>query len=167
MWKFLILQQFGVLTKKSYPVKVMNFNKKRKKSYISYTLNTQSLFKKERTFFYNSDSKKMLPLNFEEILDPQVLALWFMDDGGQGGNTVDGLVIDVSSFTTHEQFLIQKVLNKKFHLKTSLHYYNKKKNYVKLYFKKKTVHVFKKLIKPYVIPSLQYKLGRGGYKFDL
>ena len=80
---------------------------------------------------------------------------------------VDGVVIDVSSFTTHEQFLIQKVLNKKFHLKTSLHYYNKKKNYVKLYFKKKTVHVFKKLIKPYVIPSLQYKLGRGGYKFDL
>lgn len=52
-----------------------------------------------------------------------------MDDGGQGGNTVDGLVIDVSAFTTHEQFLIQQVLNKKFHLKTSLQYYNK--NYVK------------------------------------
>ena len=86
MWKFLILQQFGVLTKKSYPVKVMNFNKKRKKSYISYTLNTQSLLKKERTFFYNSDSKKMVPFNFEEIKDAQVLALWFMDDGGQGGS---------------------------------------------------------------------------------
>ena len=101
----------------------------------------------------------MLPFNFEEILDAQVLALCFMDDGGQGGNTVDGLVIDVSSFTTHEQFFIQHILDKKFHLKTSLHYHNKKKNYVKLYFKKKTVHVFKQLIKPYVISSLQYKLG--------
>ena len=69
----------------------------------------------------------MLPFNFEEILDAQVLALWFMDDGGQGGNTVDGLVIDVSSFTTHEQFFIQHILDKKFHLKTSLHYHNKKK----------------------------------------
>ena len=62
----------------------------------------------------------MFSFNFEEILDAQVLALWFMDDGGQGGNTVDGLVIDVSSFTTHEQFFIQQILNKKFHLKTSL-----------------------------------------------
>ena len=160
MWKFLILQQLGALTQKCYPVKVINSNKKRKQSYISYRFNTKSLFKKERTFFYNSDSKKMLPSNFEEILDPQVLALWCMDDGGQGGNTVDGLVIDVSAFTTHEQFLIQQVLDKKFHLKTSLHYYNKNKNYVKLYFKKKTVHVFKQLIRPYVIPSLEYKLGK-------
>ena len=75
----------------------------------------------------------MFSFNFEEILDAQVLALWFMDDGGQGGNTVDGLVIDVSSFTTHEQFFIQHILDKKFHLKTSLHYHNKKKitwNYI-------------------------------------
>ena len=46
MWKFLILKQFGVLTQKSYPVKVINLNKKRKQSYISYLFNTKYLFKK-------------------------------------------------------------------------------------------------------------------------
>ena len=103
--------------------------------------------------------KKILPLNFEEIRDAQVLVLWFMDDGGLGGNTVSGLVLDVSAFTVSEQFLIKEILNKKFHLKTSLHTYNKEKNHVKLYFKKESVEAFKALIRPYIIPSLKYKLG--------
>ena len=157
MWKFLILQQWDILTKKCYPTQVVNFNKKRKKYYISYRFNTKSLFKTERALFYPEQSK-VLPFNFEEMIDAQILALWFMDDGGLGGNTVNGLVLDVSGFTSQEQFRIKEILDKKFHLKTSLHYYNKEKNYVKLYFKKQSVYLFKQLIQPYVIPSLQFKL---------
>jgi hypothetical protein len=78
-----------------------------------------------------------------------------MDDGGLGGNTVSGLVLDVSAFTLSEQFLIERVLNKKFHFKTSLHTYNKEKNDVKFYFKKESIEVFKALIRPSLIPSLE------------
>ncbi len=83
-----------------------------------------------------------------------------MDDGGLGGNTALGLVLDVSAFTAVEQLFIKQVLYKKFHLKTSLHFYNKNKNHVILYFKlisKKSRELFKTLIKPYIIPSLEYK----------
>ena len=165
-WKYLMLKQWNVLTNKSFPVRVINFNKKRNKYYVSYRFNTKSLFKIERNLFFPltvnkqslSKSKKALPLNFEEIINAQVLALWFMDDGGLGGNTALGLVLDVSAFTTTEQVFIQQVLDKKFHLKTSLHIYNKNKNHVKLYFKKESVEVFKNLIKPYIVPSLKYKI---------
>ena len=164
-WNFLMLKQWNVLTNKSFPVKVVNFNKKRNKYYVSYRFNTKSLFKIERSLFFPKQSKtndkkvkKALPLNFKEILNAQVLALWFMDDGGLGGNTALGLVLDVSAFTVQEQVFIQQVLNKKFHLQTSLHIYNKNKNHVKLYFKKESVELFKTLIKPYIIPSLKYKI---------
>lgn len=164
-WKYLMLKQWNVLTDKSFPVKVVNLNKKRNAYYVSYRFNTKSLFKTERDLFFpliaakkNKKSKKALPLNFEEILNAQVLALWFMDDGGLGGNTALGLVLDVSAFTAQEQVFIQQVLDQKFHLKTSLHIYNKDKNHVKLYFKKESVEVFKTLIKPYIIPSLRYKI---------
>lgn len=99
MWQFLMLQQWKVLTPKCFPKQVVNFNKKRNKYYVSYRFNTRALFKNERNLFY-LNNKKNLPLNFEEILNAQVLALWFMDDGGLGGNTVDGFVLDVSAFTT-------------------------------------------------------------------
>ncbi len=105
------------------------FLKKKEKCFIPSLL---CLVRQRVTFF----KKKILPLNFEEIIDAEVLALWFMDDDGLGGNTVSGLVLDVSAFTVSEQFLIKEILNKKFHLKTYLHTYNKEKNYVKLYFKK-------------------------------
>ena len=47
---------------------------------------------------------KRLPLSVlfflqSEDLNPFILAIWFMDDGGLGGNTAHGLVIDVSAFT--------------------------------------------------------------------
>jgi hypothetical protein len=66
---------------------------------------------------------KKLPFSF--VKDLKILALWFMDDGGRGGNTVQGLVIDISAFTQTESVVIQKVLYDKFHLLTSLHYHNK------------------------------------------
>jgi hypothetical protein len=40
--------------------------------------------------------------------DPLIgLAVWFMDDGGRGGNTRHGLVIDVSSFKREDHCLLQ------------------------------------------------------------
>ena len=81
-----------------------------------------------------------------------------MDDGGRGGNTVQGLVIDVSSFTPLEHTLIQRVLLDKFHLKTSFHFYSKKA--VKLYIKAESAKRFYTLVNPFVAPCMQYKLER-------
>jgi hypothetical protein len=73
---------------------VTRINKKRNKKRKSLRFFTKSFFKKQRKLFY-PENKKIVSFNLHEIIDAQVLAVWFMDDGGQGGNTVQKLVIDI------------------------------------------------------------------------
>jgi len=55
------------------------------------------------------------------LIDFEALPYWFMDDGGLGGNSKYGLVIDVSSFSTKEKEWIQALPFRRFDLVTSLH----------------------------------------------
>lgn len=87
-----------------------------------------------------------------------MLALWLMDDGGRGGNSGHGVVIDVSSFTDHEHATVQQALLDKFQLETSLHCYNKERGHVKLFFKRRTVGHLKGLVRSYIIPSFSHKI---------
>jgi len=48
-------------------------------------------------------------------------------------------------------------LNKKFGLHTSLH--SQKRKYWRLYIQSQSAEQFKKLIEPYILPSMRYKLG--------
>ena len=57
-WKFLMLKQWNVLTTECFPVRVVNFNKKRQKYYVSYRFNTRSIFKKERQMFFLQKNKR-------------------------------------------------------------------------------------------------------------
>jgi hypothetical protein len=78
-----------------------------------------------------------------------------MDDGGLGGNSKYGLVIDVSSFSTKEKEWIQALPFRRFDLVTSLH---TSKSSTKLFFKRQTVFAFVRGIRPYIIPSMAYKI---------
>lgn len=97
----------------------------------------------------------MLEIWFHTYLDPLCLALWFMDDGGKGGNTPLGLVLDISGFQNYEQLIIQHTFLEKFDIETSFHCSG---NSVKLYFRRSTVYIFVELIAPFIIPSMMYKL---------
>ena len=50
--------------------------------------------------------KKIVPINLEAILDPVVLAIWFMDDGGKAQNTPKAAYINATSFTETERMQI-------------------------------------------------------------
>lgn len=107
VWKHLMCSRFGYLTEKSTPVRVVNYHIASGKFYVSYRFNTKSCFKSLRASFYPAEAltrpkgrRKTLPADFRERLDEGMLALWLMDDGGQGGNSAEGVVIDLSSFTT-------------------------------------------------------------------
>lgn len=138
-WKYPQLASCGFLAPSSTPKTVTRLNKKTNKKTQSLRFFTKSLFKEQRKLFY-PQNVKIVPSNLFEIIDSQSLAVWFMDDGGRGGNTVQGLVIDVSSFTPLEHTLIQRVLLDKFHLKTSFHFYSKEA--VKLYIKAESAKRF-------------------------
>lgn len=103
--------------------------------------------------FYTSNKKKIIPKNIGDFLTPLSLAIWIMDDGSF---KYPGVRIATNCFNKQEVELLVKTLEIKFNLKSRLHKNNDK---YQLYIKKESMLILKKLILPYMIPSMFYKLG--------
>lgn len=104
--------------------------------------------------------KKIIPkeiLNF--YLSPLSLAIWFMDDGS-GLNK--GVKLATHGFTKEECLYLVDLLKLKFHLKASIHNQGKSKdgskNLYSIYIWKESMPIFYKLITPYLLPQMKYKL---------
>ena len=110
-------------------------------------------------FYKKVDNKyiKIVPLNLEIYLTPIALAIWFMDGGSKTYNTV---IIATNNFNYSECLFICKVLIKKYNLDIVVKQSGKNKGYI-LSIKTNTNNFknFVYIIKPYVIPSMYYKLG--------
>jgi hypothetical protein len=101
--------------------------------------------------------KKIIPRVIEKLLTPLSLAIWFMDDGSLKSVRHRTYVIHTLGYDRDELENVQKVLLKKFDLHTSLH--SQKGKYWRLYIQSQSADKFKKLIEPYILPSMRYKLG--------
>lgn len=104
--------------------------------------------------FYSKNNIKQLPiflLNY--YLNPMALAIWFMDDGSKLGS---GFKIATNCFQLVELEELCKLLNNKFKLNCSLH--RDKLNWT-IYIKKSSAKDFAKLVEPYMLDSMKYKLG--------
>ena len=87
--------------------------------------NLESIFYSKATSF--KKRRKIVPNDIENFLNPIVLAVWFMDDGGKAQNTVRAFYInaditkgDVKSFNNSERILLQKALQNVFGLKINI-----------------------------------------------
>ena len=91
----------------------------------------------------------------QEWLDkitPRGLAFWFMDDGSNSG------VLATNSFSYEEVLLIHNWFNDKYNIKTSVQTQKSKSGTQYLiYIKTESRHTFYNLVKPYIIPSMEYK----------
>ena len=103
----------------------------------------------------NLSIKKIIPLNIETYLTPLALAIWFMDDGFR---LQKGAKIATNCFTFKELQFICEILYKKYNLITTIHLGGKNKGYT-IYINSKSMYLFSKLVKPFILPSLYYKLG--------
>lgn len=98
---------------------------------------------------------KHLPIELlSELLTPMALAIRFIDDGSALGK---GYKIATSCFEKEELDKLCYLLNNKYNLECSLH---KDKKYFSLYIKRCSADNFTKLVKPYMINSMKYKLAR-------
>lgn len=83
---------------------------KTKKTSFSCRFYSKKLFLDLESIFYTNSlimkRKKIVPINLEAILDPVVLAIWFMDDGGKAQNTPKAAYINATSFTETERMQI-------------------------------------------------------------
>ena len=94
----------------------------------------------------------MVPKNISELLTPLALAILIMDDG----TWKPGVRIATNCFTKEEVELLSLALDSKFNLKSSLH---KNNNNYQLYIKQESLPLLRKLVLPYMVPSMLYKLG--------
>lgn len=98
---------------------------------------------------------KLVPKNIEEYLTPLALAIWFMDDGSKLGK---GAKIATNCFTYNEILFLSQVLNKKYKIKTSVISGGINKGH-SLYISTFSMNVFIEIVKPFMLPSMYYKLG--------
>jgi hypothetical protein len=104
---------------------------------------------------------KIIPKNIENFLTAQSLAIWFMDDGTFLKKE------QIVHFSTHcfmkeEVEFLQQTLQKKFNLTFLVYRASRgksgKEQYV-LTLSRKQLFSFIQLVKPFMIPSMYYKLG--------
>jgi len=99
--------------------------------------------------FYK-DGRKVVPSGI--ILNALILAVWFMDDGSK---TKKG---DVYLNTQQFQFKDQRRLLHALRMMGVRARLNKDKKYYRVRIYKESISRFIDLIKPYIIPSMQYKI---------
>lgn len=148
------------------PPKYSTFVDPRTKSvYSRFTFQTlvMSDLRYYGTLFYHQDAnfswKKKIPKNIANLLTPQSLAYWYMDNGAlkwRGKSNAVRLCTD--SFSTSEIMLLKKVLEEKFLLKVSV---QKKDDIQRLSISEESYAKLKNLILPYLIPSMYYKFPNG------
>lgn len=113
-------------------------------------------FSAYRKLFYQG-KRKILPEKVENLLSPIGLAVWIMDDGSKCGGCIR---MHTYSFDYHEHLKIQQALKNKFGIKCNI---QKDKGMFRLWIKSESMPNLVKLIKPYFIPSMLYKLPRNDF----
>lgn len=115
------------------------------------TISHPELSKLRKDFYIEGIKNPPIKLLMKELTNFG-LAVWFMDDGSRDGRQAR---INTQSFTKDENVLLQEFLSAKFGLRTTL---NKDKEYYRLRIAAASMDNFTSLIKPYIIPSMLYKL---------
>lgn len=106
--------------------------------------------------FYKIGKKQIPPL-LKKLLTPLSLAIWFMDDGSLKSKKHKTYNIHTLGYNRSDLLFVQDVLLEKFKIETSLH--KQKNNTWRIYIKSSSAKKFREIIEPYVIKTMEYKLG--------
>ncbi|MDO8667706.1 MAG: LAGLIDADG endonuclease [bacterium] len=117
-------------------------------AYRFYTKQHPELTKLLHQFYQNG--KKIFPEKL--MLDPIILAVWYMDDGSKC--RISDVYLNTQQFDNESQERIINALSKS----KLLARLNKDKSYFRIRFLKSSLPKLKNLIKRYIIPSMRYKI---------
>lgn len=120
-----------------------------RKAFRFYTKQSKELTSLHLMFY--RDKEKIIPEDL--ALDPIMLAVWFMDDGSRCRDS--DVYLNTQQFNEESQKTLIRMLSD-IGLEATL---NKDKQYQRIRFFKKSIPVLFNLIKPYIIPSMKYKIG--------
>lgn len=117
-------------------------------AYRFFTVQNKELTVLQVSFYQHG--RKTIPKDIE--ITPQTLAVWYMDDGSRSRDS--DIYLNTQQFSITEQnILIFKL--RELGIQARL---NKDKKYYRIRIMKGSIESFMNIIKPYIIPSMQYKL---------
>lgn len=136
------------------PRKILAWRDKlRNKEHYSWYFHTRSSENLGLLYeYFYPKGVKILPKNIFQLVNPFCLAVWFMDDGS---NTRESFTINSHCFSLKDQQRITKFLFDQYRIKATL--IKDRKKY-KIRIGKKFYRVFSKIISPFIIPSMIYKI---------
>lgn len=142
-WKFSVLKNIC-----KSPPKERDSGENGRKAYRFYTKQHPEITALMNKFYQNG--KKTIPKDLK--LDPVILAVWFMDDGSKSRK--NDVYLNTQQFSLLEQRRLLYVL-RNIELKARL---NKDKKYYRIRFLKESIPKFNEIIRPHIVPSMEYKL---------
>lgn len=98
---------------------------------------------------------KRVPLNIAQYLTPLALAIWIMDDGAR---IRYGLKLCTNSFTFADCTRLTEVLHNLYGIKSSVQKAGVQNQYC-IHIWSESIPVVRKLVSPYMVSSMLYKLG--------
>jgi hypothetical protein len=153
-----VLELLKPYLSKDFNPKSKNFkNKKNNNVYSSIQFATLSLpcFNYYKALFYNSENKKIVPLNIGNLLTPIGLAYWIMDDGSLQNK---GLHLNTYGFTDQDVLRLKTALENLFGentLKCSIH---KHKTGNRIYIWEKSMVLIRNNISQFMHKDMLYKI---------
>lgn len=155
-WKYKILRSL-VFTPPKLSYRYTEKRKRYKKSWwfrtIRHPLLTEFYFKFYKGARRRTGGKK-IPQDIKDYLNPFVMAVWVMDDGSFSKGKID---LSTYSFRKKDILLVSKGIEEKFGISPS--YYKDRNKGYRMYFKQKDTKKMIEIIKPFILPSMRYKLG--------
>lgn len=148
-YKFDILDKYNLVNKIS--IRQYEDSRFKNANYQECKFKSRSnpLFNNIRLLCYQN-GKKHINFDIVQYLDKLGLAIWFMDDGYVTNNSC---ILSTCSFPIEEQERLSYFLLGKFGLHFTIG-----KNDNSMYLKSEDFELFKSLISPYILESLNYKL---------
>ncbi len=118
---------------------------------VQFVTRTHPVFTAWRRRFYAS-GRKIVPHDITEFLTPLATAVWFMDDGSADHT---GVTLQTHSFTFDEVMRLQTAMSDRFDIVATI---RQNKGRPILYIGKRQLPVFDGIVRPHVLPDLEYKL---------
>lgn len=151
-WKYSELQSIA----SSEPILIREKHQITQKVYESWQFGTRALgeFLEYWNWFYPSGRKCVPERITELIVSPLSIAVWYMDDGYKR-NDCNAIRLNTDAFSRLDHERLQRMLEGNFGITSALH---RKGKYWNIYIPRHSVRKFVELVRPYVVPTLEYKI---------
>jgi hypothetical protein len=157
VWKYQILKQF-VFTEPKISYRYDEEGNRYEKSWWFRTIRHPFFTKIYREFYRGNgyrNGRKVIPKGLKNEFTSLVLAVWIMDDGSFSRNKID---ISTYSFSLKEINILQRHFKDIFNIK--MNYYRDRDKGYRMYCNQEETQKLIKIISPYIIPSMMYKIFR-------